>query len=95
MRFTWDLAKNERNFTKHGVWFEAATYAFDDPSLLALDPEIENGEYCCRALAMLAGHLLFIAFTWEEDIESGEEMIRLISARRATRKEGRLYHDGQ
>ena len=94
MQFTWDPKKDELNFEKHDMYFEFAKGAFYDPAFFALGPEIEGGEYRCRLLGMVSEFVLFVAYTFELDLETGEELIRLISARRATRSERRRYHEG-
>jgi uncharacterized DUF497 family protein len=86
-RVKWDLRKAEKNFRKHGVSFEVAQEAIDDPlSVTVVDPNHSYGETryitvgCTRA-----GEFLVLSHT------SREGRIRLISARRATKAEIRRY----
>lgn len=88
-RFEWDTAKARSNFRKHGISFEAATLAFDDPySITELD-RIEGGEYRWQTIGMAFGvSLLLVAHTIEDE---DFECVRIISARRAVRSERNRY----
>jgi hypothetical protein len=83
LSFTWDPEKAESNVRKHGVTFTEAMTAFADPlSITIPDPDHSIGEFRSLLLGRsLQGHLLVIAHTEIDDD------IRLISARKATRKE--------
>jgi uncharacterized DUF497 family protein len=89
LKFVWDREKAAANLVKHGVDFEDAITAFDDPlSITILDPDHSEGEE--RFLLVghsRVGHLLVIAHT-----ERGNE-IRLINARPATRRERQKYEE--
>ncbi|TWB22400.1 hypothetical protein FBZ89_10320 [Nitrospirillum amazonense] len=92
--FEWDEAKAVSNYRKHGVTFEMAVLAFDDPFVLTRQDRIEGGELRWQTLGVVTGHLLLlVAHTlWEEDDQGHAiEVIRIISARRATRTERRQY----
>ena len=89
--FSWDDDKNESNQRKHGVSFEAAQLVFDDPLHITRQDRIENGEQRWQTIGMAGGIvLLLVAHTWFET-ESGEEHVRLISARRTTKLERKIY----
>jgi uncharacterized protein len=90
-RFEWDPVKARSNERKHGVSFEIAQYAFDDPDALVNHDRVEGGEQRWQTLGMVGGALLLlIAHTVE--FEGDEvEIIRIISARQADRKEKRRY----
>ncbi len=94
-RFEWDPAKAASNLRKHRVSFGAAMRVFTDPCALTEQDRIEGGERRWQTLGMVEGHvLLLVAHTIDEDKdEDGEpiEIIRIISARRADRKERRRY----
>jgi hypothetical protein len=92
VRFEWDRVKARSNHRKHGVRFEDAMYVFEDPTaLFEQDRSDETGEPRWQALGLVGGvAALLVAHTVRE--ESGSEVIRLIPARRATRKE-RTRHE--
>ena len=90
LRFEWDPEKARSNQRKHGVTFETAVRVFSDPFALVEQDRIENGEYRWQTTGMVDGALvLLVAHTDQE--EDGIEVIRIISARRATAGERRRY----
>lgn len=91
IRFEWDPAKARTNLRKHGVAFEDAMHVFDDPwALFEQDRTDEGGEPRWQAVGLAGGVLLLlVAHTVRETRD--DTMIRLISARRATRKERNRY----
>ena len=93
MRFEWDPAKSRANRTKHGVSFEAARLVFDDPRHVSrLDPH-ERREERWQTLGLIgAGAVLMVVHTYEE--RDGEEIIRIISARKADPSERARYARG-
>jgi uncharacterized DUF497 family protein len=94
MRFEWDPAKAAANLRKHGISFDVATRAFADPFALSLQTGIEGGELRWQTLGVVEGYvLILVAHTTREDIEGGQpvEIIRIISARAADRKERHRY----
>ena len=96
IRFEWDAAKAAANLQKHGVSFETAMRAFFDPFALTEQDRVEGGEQRWQTLGLVEGHLLLlVAHTiWEgPDEDQLVEVIRIISARRADRKERRLYEE--
>jgi uncharacterized protein len=92
--FEWDARKAESNFQKHGITFEDATRAFDDPFAVSERDRIENGEERWRTVGMVDGCMLvLVAHTVRNENESAE-IVRLISARQVDRKERRRYENG-
>lgn len=92
--FSWDDAKNDSNLRKHGVSFAAARLVFDDPLHVSRLDRIEHGEQRWKTVGLVAGvALLLVAHTWQE-ADSGVEQIRIISARRATKLERKVYEQG-
>ena len=90
LRFEWDQAKADSNFRKHRVTFETATLVFDDPFVMTEQDRIENGEYRWQSTGQIPGALLLVvAHVYRDD--SGAEVIRIISARRAEKRERRRY----
>jgi uncharacterized DUF497 family protein len=91
MIFEWDEQKNAANRRKHRVSFETATVAFDDPGQLLIFDRIVDGEERWQTIGLVDGVLLLVVHTMEA--EDGEELLRLISARKAEPRERRLYDD--
>ena len=91
LRFEWDVRKALINATKHGVSFEEARTVFGDPlSLTVSDPDHEDGEYRFVIVGRTAaGRLVVVSHA-----ERGET-IRIMSARRADRREAKAYEEGQ
>jgi uncharacterized protein len=89
--FEWDLEKALANSSLHRVSFEEAVTVFQDP-LARIHDDPEHSDTEIREILVghsLAGRLLVVAFT-----ERGSR-IRLISARRATKRERRDYEESQ
>ncbi len=87
MTFDWDLIKAKANFFKHGVAFEEASTALLDPlSKTALDVYHSVEEDRFITFGMSARRRLLVVSYTESD-----EVIRLISARLATRNEHEIY----
>jgi uncharacterized DUF497 family protein len=90
LRFTWDERKNYANRRKHGVSFEAAAIAFNDPFVIFDQDRDVGGEPRWQAIGRMAGQaLLVVAHIYEE--EDGNETIRIVSARRAAAEERQTY----
>lgn len=92
-RFEWDIAKAQANVRKHGVSFEVAQLTFLDPFAIVEQDRIENGEVRWQTLGMVGGALLLLVAHTIGDGEDGAEIVRIISARRATRIERRRYDE--
>jgi uncharacterized DUF497 family protein len=93
-RFEWDPAKAASNRRKHGVSFEIAIRAFADPFALTEQDRIEDGEQRWQTLGFVEGYLLLlVAHTLSDQDADGQpiEIIRIISARAADRRERRRY----
>jgi len=85
-RFEWDDAKARANLSKHEVSFEVARRVFDDPAAIdELDESEAHGELRFVTVGMVAGDLLSVVYT------EREERLRIISARKATRREQVRY----
>jgi uncharacterized DUF497 family protein len=91
MRYTWDPVKAEKNWQKHGVTFEQAKEAFDDPRAVRQESYYiqDDGEQRYHVIGMTAGLKLLLVIYAEPD----SEMIRIISARRALAYEESIYED--
>lgn len=90
--FTWDLTKAISNFEKHGISFEEAVTIFDDPDALDWkDASHSVAEPRFKRLgSSISERVLLIIYTVRR-IEHGKETIRIISARKASRKERKAY----
>ncbi|MGB9407237.1 MAG: BrnT family toxin [Terracidiphilus sp.] len=96
IRFEWDDAKNLSNQRKHGVSFEDASEVFRDPLYVSLKERIQDGEQRWQTFGEVDGWLLvMVAHTVNEEDRHGAtvEVIRIISARYASRKERQRYED--
>jgi uncharacterized DUF497 family protein len=90
MRFEWDDQKAESNVLKHGITFEEAVTVFADPYLLfTQDFQHSQGEEREWAIGEAEnGLIVVVVFTMRS------EQIRIISARRATKRECQRYESG-
>lgn len=92
MRFEWDERKDCSNRAKHRVGFETAMLAFEDPFHLSRVERIEGGEERWQTIGFASDQMLLMVVHTTRDLDD-EEVIRIISARRATTKERRRYED--
>lgn len=89
LKFEWDNNKNEINKTKHGISFEEAqTVFYDQDALVIDDPEhsIEEERFIILGFSKKA-NLLVVCHCYRES----DSIIRLISARKATKTERSYY----
>ncbi len=94
IRFEWDPAKAAINRRKHGVSFETARRVFADPFAVSDGDRDEGREQRWITLRAVENFLfVVVVHTTREEDENGEivEVIRIISAREASRKERRRY----
>ena len=92
MRFEWDENKNRENREKHGVSFEIAMEVFDDPFSLTSQDRIVEGEERLWTLGRVEDlNILVVVHTVVD--ERNEEVIRIISARKATPRERAFYEE--
>ncbi|MEZ5904670.1 MAG: BrnT family toxin [Geminicoccaceae bacterium] len=92
-RFEWDPAKERANRRKHGLDFRFATRAFADPLAVVVQDRIEGGELRWRTTGMVGGGIVVVVAHSIEDDDPRGEVIRIISARSATRSERRRYEE--
>ena len=90
-RFEWDPDKAERNLRKHGVSFEVASRAFVDPLALTVLDCVEAGEQRWQTIGLVDGVLVLLVAQTVRESESGDEIIRSISARKADPTERKRY----
>ncbi|MEB4592986.1 BrnT family toxin [Candidatus Thiothrix sp. Deng01] len=88
MDFEWDDNKAAANGRKHGVSFAEAQTIFADPLEITIpDPDHSEGEFRFLSIGRSdQGNLLVVSYT-----ERADALIRLISARHATRQERKQY----
>jgi uncharacterized protein len=85
MRFEWDDHKKRINLDKHGIDFADLEMLFNSTTITMLDNRYDYGELRYISIGMLNGIILTIAHT------ETDEVIRIISARKATRYEEESY----
>ena len=89
MGAVWDPGKAAANLRKHGIHFADAELVLFDPAATTLEDLSAAGEQRHVSLGTDAlGRVLVVVYTYRD------EEVRLISARRATRKERRQYEEG-
>ena len=91
IRFAWDKKKAEDNRKKHGITFEEAkTVFYDEDARLMHDPEHSELEERFLILGLSnKSRLLLVVHCYREV----EEVIRIISARKATKNERKQYEE--
>ncbi|MCD6261950.1 MAG: BrnT family toxin [Deltaproteobacteria bacterium] len=89
--FEWDEKKAEQNIRKHSVFFEEAATVFSDPfSITIYDPLHSKDEDRFVILGMSENNSLLVVIHTERG-----DKIRIISARKATKKERRQYESNE
>ena len=90
IRFEWDSSKNKTNIIKHGVSFEEARTVFSDPNALVIhDPDHSASEERFVILGLSTSlRMLVVCHCYRRN----DEVIRIISARKATKAETAKYH---
>ncbi len=90
MRFEWNHDKDRANQAKHKVSFDTACLVFDDPYHISIQDRFDNDEERWQTLGMVGGAtILLVAHIVIE--KKHEDTIRIISARKATKKERHFY----
>ena len=91
LKFEWDEDKAAANLRKHGVTFDEASTVFADSLAVIFDDEEHSLD---EIREIVIGHsvlqrLLLVSFT-----ERGDDLVRIISARKATRRERKDHEEG-
>lgn len=91
LTFEWDADKAASNIAKHGVTFDEARTVFGDPLAVIFDDEEHSLD---ELREIIIGHsvlrrLLLVSFT-----ERGDEVVRILSARKANKRERKDYEEG-
>ena len=93
IKFSWDEHKAGQNVKKHKVSFqEALTVFYDENAIEYFDPEHSKSEDRFLILG-LSGHFRIIVVSY--CVQQKDSQIRIISARKATKKEGEIYIEGR
>jgi len=88
MKVVWDTRKAARNIRNHGIEFSHAATVLDDPMAVTVE-DTRHGEQRFITVGVdIIGRILVVVYAY-----SNEEEIRLISARKATPKERRVYEE--
>lgn len=82
MQFEWNEAKNLENIRKHEIDFADVPEMFENPMLIELDDRFDYGEDCWFGIGFLGSGIAVVVWT-----ERQNDVIRIISARRANRYE--------
>ena len=93
MQFEWDDAKNLAKQRKHGISFERASRVFVDPLRVSKVERIADTELRWQTFGVIEDLLLLMVAHTTRDVESGVEIVRIISARRITRQERWIYEN--
>jgi len=91
MKFEWDTEKEKLNIQKHRITFEQASYVFADPYALSKydhEHSVEEDRWLLLGRS-LNEVILVVAHTFKN--QDGLELVRIISARKATLNERREY----
>jgi uncharacterized protein len=88
MRFEWDEAKRIKNIQKHGFDFADVAEMFSRPILVAPDTTDDYGENRWQGLGWIRGRLTHVVFTEREP-----DVVRIISLRKATRRERKNFEE--
>ena len=88
MRLVWDIGKSAANIRDHGIEFSHAATVLDDPMAITIEDTRHGEQRFVTVGSDLLGRIFVVVYAY-----SGEEEIRLISARKATPKERRVYEE--
>jgi hypothetical protein len=93
LRFTWDESKSKANQKKHGISFEEAqTVFFDENAIEFFDPDHSESEDRFLLLGLSSSlRIVVVSHCYRKK----ESLIRIISARKATKKEQKVYTGGK
>jgi uncharacterized DUF497 family protein len=93
MQFEWDPEKARENLRKHGVSFETARLVFEDPLHRSIPQHVE-GEERWLTMGVVTGMVVLIVAHTVRELEDGDEMYRIIHARKAKTRERIQYEQG-
>ena len=93
MIFEWDEEKDSINQRKHGISFKDAKYVFADPFAVTRD-DYTDSEHRKQIMGHLGG-ILLVLVVYSMKSKQGNDVFRIISARKATTAERRRYEAGK
>ena len=92
IKFEWDLQKAKLNKKKHGVAFEEAQSVFYDDLAIQFEDQVALGEQCFIMLGLSNQSRTLVVVHCERG--ENKEILRIISARKATKSEQKFYSGG-
>jgi hypothetical protein len=87
MSYEWDPNKAKSNFKKHGVKFSDAVGVFEDEQAITIDDENEKEDRFVTIGMDFLSRVLVVVYTFRDIV------IRIISARKATKRERKMYEE--
>ena len=87
MEYQWNITKATTNIARHGISFESAMNFDWNTALIRIDDRRDYGEERRQALGFIGTELYMMVYTMRD------HQIRLISVRRAHRKERKIYNE--
>jgi uncharacterized DUF497 family protein len=90
MRVIWDTKKAAENIRKHKVELSHAATVLDDPMAVTIEDKRHEEQRFVTLGADLLGRILVVAYAYK-----GKDEIRLISARKASKRERRTYEENK
>jgi uncharacterized DUF497 family protein len=92
--FDWNPAKARQNFKKHGISFDRAARVFLDPFAISIfDERHSENEDRWVTIGAEANEVLLVVIHIFENIDADVSLVRIISARKATKAEMHQYHE--
>jgi len=88
MEFEWDEDKNEINIRKHKIDFEDVPEIFNGPMIVNFDDRVDYGEDRLIGIGLLENWIAIVVF-----VEKDENTIRIVSARKANKDEGKRFQE--
>lgn len=92
MKFEWDEKKNKQNIAKYRISFDKARRVFDDPHFVTLIQRDSGDEERWVTIGIATGVVILYVVHTRTELEN-DELIRMITARKATPRERRAYEE--
>jgi uncharacterized DUF497 family protein len=94
MEFVFDPEKARKNLRKHGLDFSVAEAIFDDEHGFSVDDSHHDGEYRYRRFGAIGLNFRLLIAVYMFPDPDDEDLVRIISIRKATKAERRQYEAG-